>query len=83
MTFSPYSRPHFAEWIRREMMVNPGEEEDANSVENWLQEGGREDLMEVKGFIPSFKRRYWPVLGNILKEVSFEFAAGLIMSLVT
>jgi hypothetical protein len=80
--FSIFS-PHFAEWIRREMMVSPGEEEDATSVENWLREGGREDLMEVKGFIPSFKRRYWPVLGNILKEVSFEFAAGLIMSLVT
>ncbi len=80
--FSIFS-PHFAEWIRREIMVSPGEEEDATSVENWLREGGREDLMEVKGFIPSFKRKYWPVLGDILKEVSFEFAAGLIMSLVT
>ena len=75
--------PRFEDWIRREMLSSPGEEEDEVSVEKWLSEGGKENLLEVKGFIPRFKRRYWPVLGNILKEVSFEFAAGLIMSMVT
>jgi AAA+ ATPase superfamily predicted ATPase len=75
--------PRFEHWIRLEMLASPGEEEDETSVEKWLSEGGKEDLLEAKGFIPRFKRRYWPVLGNILKEVSFEFAAGLIMSLVT
>jgi hypothetical protein len=75
--------PRFEHWIRLEMLASPGEEEDETSVEKWLSEGGKEDLLEAKGFIPRFKRKYWPVLGNILKEVSFEFAAGLIMSMVT
>jgi hypothetical protein len=75
--------PRFDHWIRLEMLASPGEEEDETSVEKWLSEGGKKDLLEAKGFIPRFKRRYWPVLGNILKEVSFEFAAGLIMSLLT
>jgi len=75
--------PRFEHWIRLEMLASPGEEEDETSVEKWLSEGGKEELLEAKGFIPRFKRKYWPVLGNILKEVSFEFAAGLIMSLVT
>lgn len=80
--FSLFS-PRFEHWIRREIKAGPGEEEDETSVEKWLREGGREDLLEVKGFIPHFKKKYWPVLGNLLKEVSFEFVAGLVMHLMT
>ncbi len=59
-------------WIAREITSTPEEQEDPASVEEWLAGGGRENLQPIKGVLPTFKKKYWPIVGNILKEMSFE-----------
>lgn len=67
--------PSFERWISREIVAAPGEEESQASVEEWLQGGGRENLEQVKGILPRFKKRYWPVIGNLMTQISFEVIA--------
>lgn len=71
--------PAFERWVSREVSTAPGEEETAADVEAWLAEGGRERLRPVKGALPKFKQRYWPIVGEVVKELSFELIAGLAM----
>jgi hypothetical protein len=44
--------------------------------------GKHEDLKETKRFLPKFKRKYWPLMADIAKELSFEFAAAGTMELI-
>jgi hypothetical protein len=74
--------PSFENWIRREVVTAPGEEESQTSADEWLKSGGREDLREVKGVLPKFKKKYWPILGDVAKELSFEFAAAGVLELI-
>jgi len=60
----------------------PGEEESQTNADEWLKSGGRNDLTEVKGVLPKFKKKYWPILGDIAKELSFEFAAAGALELI-
>ena len=69
-------------WIRQEVSAPPGEEETGQSAEEWLKSGGQENLKDAKGVLPKFKKKYWPILGNIAKELSFEFAAAGAMELI-
>jgi len=69
-------------WIRREIVAAPGEEESQTSAEEWLKSGKREDLKETKGVLPKFKRKYWPMMADIAKELSLEFAAAGAMELL-
>jgi hypothetical protein len=32
--------------------------------------------------LPKFKRKYWPILADVAKELSFEFAAAGAMELL-
>lgn len=68
-------------WLAREI-VAPGEEETQTSAEEWLRSGKHEDLRETKGVLPKFKGKYWPLLADIAKELSFEFAAAGAMELI-
>jgi hypothetical protein len=68
--------PSLERWIRREIIAAPDEAETQTTAEEWLKSGKREDLKEVKGVLPKFKKKYWPLLGDVAKELSFEFAAA-------
>lgn len=68
--------PSLERWIRHEIIAAPGEEESQITAEEWLNSDGRENVREVKGVLPKFKKKYWPILGDIAKELSFEFAAA-------
>jgi hypothetical protein len=74
--------PSFDYWIGREIAAGPQEQESPTTVETWLAEGGRENLQPMKGFLPKFKRKYWPLMGEVLKEISFEVVAGVLLSKV-
>jgi hypothetical protein len=69
-------------WIRQEIVAAPGEEETQTSAEEWLKSGKREDLKETRGVLPKFKRKYWPMMADLAKELSFEFAAAGTMELI-
>jgi hypothetical protein len=49
-------------------------------VEAWLSQGGREKLDPVKGMLPRFKKKYWPIVADVLKEISFELLTGVVVS---
>ena len=68
--------PSLERWIRQEIVAAPGEEETQTTADEWLISGKRDDLKEVKGVLPKFKKKYWPLLGDIAKELSFEFATA-------
>jgi len=72
----------FEAWIRREVVAVPGEEEPQSTAEEWLRSGGRDDLRATKDLLPRFKKRYWGLLAEITKELSFEFAAAGALELI-
>ena len=74
--------PSFERWIRQEMSAVSGEEESHKTAEEWLKSGGREDLKEAGGVLPGFKKKYWSILTDIIKELSFEFAAAGALELI-
>jgi hypothetical protein len=57
--------------------AGPEEQEAPADVEAWLAEGGLERLHPVRGAFPKFKKKYWPIMGEVLKELSFELVAGV------
>jgi hypothetical protein len=71
-----------ARWIQREIVAPPGEEENQQKAEEWLASGGRDNLKETKGILPKFKKKYWPILAEVTKELSFEFAAAGAVELI-
>lgn len=74
--------PSLERWILREIMTAPGEEEPPASVEEWLHKGGREKVTPVKGILPKFKKKYWPIVSNILTEVSFEVIGATVFDVL-
>jgi hypothetical protein len=61
-------------WIIREIAAVQGEEESEESVQTWLASGGREELVPVSGVLPKFKKKYWPVVSSVVKELTLEIA---------
>jgi hypothetical protein len=70
----------FERWISRELVAPEDEQESPASVEAWLSQGGREKLDPVKGMLPRFKKKYWPIVADVLKEISFELLTGVVVS---
>ena len=70
-------------WILREISATPSEEESEASVQTWLTSGGREEMEPVSGVLPNFKKKYWPVVSTVLKELSFEIAGAATVELIT
>lgn len=66
----------FEDWITVELTALPGEEEDEASVEAWIQAGGDDKLQPARGILPKVKKKYWPIIGNIFREMSFELAGA-------
>jgi hypothetical protein len=69
-------------WLQCELVAPPGEEENQQNAEEWLASGGRDNLKETKGVLPKFKKKYWPILADVAKELSFEFAAAGALELI-
>jgi AAA+ ATPase superfamily predicted ATPase len=64
--------PVFQQWISYEISAVPGQEEKVDSVEQWLKDTGDDQLNPVKGALPRFKKKYWPAVGSVLKDLSIE-----------
>jgi hypothetical protein len=74
--------PSLERWVLREIMTAPGEEETPASVDEWLKGGGREKVENAKGVLPRVKKKYWPIVSNILTEVSFELIGATVFELL-
>lgn len=75
--------PSLERWIAHEILAPPGEEEEQNSVSDWLAAGGRDNLEPVKGFLPKFKKKYWPMLSGFAKDITLELISNLTIELMT
>jgi hypothetical protein len=40
------------------------------------------NLEPVSGVLPKFKKKYWPIVGTILKEMSFEVMGAAALELI-
>lgn len=74
--------PTFQQWIGYEISAAPGEEESVDSVESWLKEGGDEQLNPVKGMLPRFKKKYWPAVGSVIKDLTFEMIGNITVDMI-
>lgn len=72
----------FENWVRKEILSAPGEEESTTTVEDWLKSGGRENLNETKKLLPGFKKKYWILMFELFKDFSMEFAAASTIEIV-
>ena len=69
-------------WISQEIAAGKGSEEPPESVETWLKAGGKEVVEPVKGALPRFKKKYWPMVSTVLQEMSIELASSVAFELM-
>lgn len=72
----------FDRWIRREIVASPGEEESQQNADEWLKSDEHKNLKDVRNVLPKFKKKYWPILGDLAKELSVTFAAAGAVELI-
>jgi hypothetical protein len=69
-------------WIIREIAASPGAQESQETVASWLKAQDADALEPVKGVLPRFKKKYWPVVTTVLRELSFELAGAATFELL-
>lgn len=74
--------PSLERWIIREITATPQEAETPEKVEEWVQESGQDLVDPVRGTLPKFKRKYWPIVSTVLREISFELAGAATFELL-
>jgi AAA+ ATPase superfamily predicted ATPase len=74
--------PSLETWIGREIAANPGEKETQETVKMWTQSQGMDPLDPVQGALPRFKKKYWPIVTSVLRELSFELAGAATFELL-
>jgi len=60
----------FPRWIQHEIVVPPGGQEDQPAAEHWLVSSKRENLQETKEILTKFKKKYWPVISEVIEELT-------------
>ena len=71
--------PIFGSWVRQELLASPGEDEHQASVDEWIKNSGHENLKASKGVLTQFKKKYWPIIGSVLKDLTLNLAANYVM----
>lgn len=74
--------PSFERWVRHEILAAPGEGESETNAEEWLKSGGHEDIKGNRNVLPRFKKKYWPLVGSFMKELSIKVAASVTTELM-
>lgn len=68
--------PSLERWITLDILADPGHEESQASVDEWIQAGGGDAMESIRGVLPMFKKKYWPVVSTVLREMSYELAGA-------
>jgi len=74
-TYRPFS-PSLERWIAREIVATEQEQETEDGVRAWVKSSGQDLSEPVQGALPHFKRKYWPVISTVLRELSFGIAGN-------
>ena len=62
----------YTTWIITELSAAPDEQESTTSVEQWIKSNEEENLENAKDVLSKTKKKYWPIVGKVLKEFSVE-----------
>lgn len=68
--------PSLERWIAREIVAAEQEQESDTDVQAWVKTTGQDISEPVQGLLPRFKRKYWPVVSTVLRELSFELVGN-------
>ncbi len=69
--FSIFS-PGLETWIKLELSSSQEDESSEISAEEWLKTIGQADSPGSERVLSKFKSKYWPLIGKLSKEISFE-----------
>ena len=72
----------YAGWIGVELTAVPGEEESESSVEKWIHSYKDDELVQTKEVLTKTKKKYWPVVGKVLKEFSVEIIGEIAVNMM-
>jgi AAA+ ATPase superfamily predicted ATPase len=76
----------YARWIINELSASPDEQEPDASIDQWIKENEEDKLDTSKEVLSKTKKKYWPIVGKVLKEFSIEVigsvAAGVMKGLI-
>lgn len=75
--------PTLAHWIRNEILAAPGEEESQSTAEEWVKSGGQQEVKEAASVLPRFRKKYWPVVGEFIQELSMKIAVDGAVHMLT
>lgn len=70
-------------WIARELLATPGEEETETTVREFLSSGSGQELGSDEGILPKFKKKYWPLLVDITKDLSLGMIGNIAFEILT
>jgi hypothetical protein len=74
--------PSLVQWIRREIVASPGEQESPANAEEWLKSGGHQAAAkQAKELFPKFKKKYWSYIQNLAVNLGYEVAANFFVIL--
>jgi AAA+ ATPase superfamily predicted ATPase len=68
--------PSMERWIGREISSSPQDEASPDQVREWMDTSGLDLGEPVQGALTKFKRKYWPVVSLVLRELSYELAGA-------
>ena len=74
--------PAFGSWVRQEIIAGPGEDESEISIDDWIKNSGHENAKVAKEVLPQFKKKYWPIMGTMLKEFTVKLAVDVALEAV-
>jgi len=72
----------YAGWIGVELTAVSGEEESESSVEKWIHSYKDDELVQTKEVLAKTKKKYWPVVGKVLKEFSVEIIGEIAVNMM-
>jgi len=72
----------YMQWIGVELTAVPGEEESDASVEEWIHSSKDKELVQTKEVLIKTKKRYWTVVGKVLKEFSIEIIGKIAVDMM-
>ena len=72
----------YAQWIGMELTAIPGEEESDACVEEWIHSSEDGELAPTKDILTKTKKKYWPIVGKVLKEFSVEIIRNIAVEMM-
>lgn len=72
----------YARWIGIELTAAPDEQESESTVEKWIESNPQEDLAGTEQVLSKTKKKYWPIVGKVMKEFSVEIIGKIAVEML-